>query len=1313
MPPRSLSRPLSAAGGAVQFPSPERPSSRLGGVRSLAFASGHPAPPSAFPSASAEPSASSYHPSTSAAAHNGVHYDSAVSESLSRAYFYDVVLEADSTSASIEPDQPGVLLPWLGSVIVDHNGATEDDQADEGIPRSGSGSSIHAISSDTDRRHHDPASLQPARFDMARFLGRVQELIDTEHNYIRRIETLHQKYSIPLRQFAKDRDTAIIPIYEAQRLFGNIGEIVGANRAFLIDLETLAARGGEAVRAGLGDLVYRHMSCFGCYTEYFANFEKAKHIERTLAKHRGFQEFAERTKYSTTGLGNVGLRDLLMEPIQRVPRYKLLLEGIVKHMDARDSQKGRLEDAVVLASRIASCEADDKTKRAAVLWSFSRTVEDFPASLISVHREFLDCIDVDDFPLEQLGAYAGPFSPGAAVAPSGKAIHCTLFLFDDRLAIVKRSSSTVCGRKVVGLDDLNRLADQMKMFTERSSTATPSGSKKGDLSFRGVVHIMDLEALDLGGTDLQINLLRPPSQTSGDKWIGRPVRQYVTVDTASLAGSVRGARSFDNDTPARLEKTRFLESIWRARALFKAKEHRSHVRCQILPAGRPPSSAEPDSEATADVEADEIAAREAEARRVVYWNVYTRRNYLSEPHKAPLAIHVNPYREADPLPFGPETAPPHAALEVTHIDDNYGECQTSTLNKLRPDRPSEVTVVGCSDLALRMAQLAAETGQLMRDQVPLYAISQPSTPSSHRTRVAAGLEQFGRNLLFGGGAVPIGFDAFGSPARRTKSNASKSTAYSSDVHSISSRAMTYSTAATSVSSRGGLLDGAMSVASHRHAEPSESGLLASPRKLMKKRRSSSVGPPSMATERSPIRAAAERMARTRGTTPEPGYLSTASAGVEDAEPYRARAASPFGLRSNRLGGYSGHQRAKTESLGMSQRSPLLDRGYEPGLDSYGHEVQPGTPSGAGPSTPTIPIRATTPLNIRRKPPPRAFEDDDDEVEADGGRSPAKHSDAYDPAAYGDAAPGRAQTPSGSRSKPQCEATPTSSRPKQRASHSDDAGGAAPGRPSLSESDASTERGDAVPVSPRKTDDREGRQAIPKRSTSVSRQRGVEEARKRSRAVEDSVRLLKEEVKRLRYDLGSGASDGDGAKAQRRRSVHTPVMHEVDLNLGANGTVCASADKLMELTTELEIRLASSIRMHERLLAQVVAGGGGSSSSSNNGGGSSEALEKQVASLRTQVAVLARKCELLTTLETDGRMENTELHKAFNEELDRMYEDTQRPESEELATLREEIKRVKRQRNEASVKNKKLHLDLEVERAQSSVYREILEANGLL
>lgn len=74
-------------------------------------------------------------------------------------------------------------------------------------------------------------------------------------------------------------------------------------------------------------------------------------------------------------------------------------------------------------------------------------------------------------------------------------------------------------------------------------------------------------------------------------------------------------------------------------------------------------------------------------------------------------------------------------------------------------------------------------------------------------------------------------------------------------------------------------------------------------------------------------------------------------------------------------------------------------------------------------------------------------------------------------------------------------------------------------------------------------------------------------------------------------------------------------------------------------------------------------------------------------VQAQLANVTRKCELLVALERDGRLENTELHKAFNEELDRMYDDAQLSQEEQVVKLRAEVRHAKSQRNEAYVERK--------------------------
>lgn len=94
----------------------------------------------------------------------------------------------------------------------------------------------------------------------------LTELVTTERTYVKRIEALFnvsayliQRYAIPLRQLAQDKDTQIIPSPEAERLFGNLGEIVAANKLLLCELEILYEQGAAYMAASVGDVMAQNV----------------------------------------------------------------------------------------------------------------------------------------------------------------------------------------------------------------------------------------------------------------------------------------------------------------------------------------------------------------------------------------------------------------------------------------------------------------------------------------------------------------------------------------------------------------------------------------------------------------------------------------------------------------------------------------------------------------------------------------------------------------------------------------------------------------------------------------------------------------------------------------------------------------------------------------------------------------------------------------------------------------------------------------------------------------------------------------------
>ena len=109
----------------------------------------------------------------------------------------------------------------------------------------------------------------------------------TERTYVQRLHITKDSYADPLRAYARSKDTAIIPAYEAKILFGNIDQLVLVNEAFLQDLEAVLA-GTSTSFAGIGDVALHHfkdLRAFDCYKQYYSKREEAQAIfKRETAK---------------------------------------------------------------------------------------------------------------------------------------------------------------------------------------------------------------------------------------------------------------------------------------------------------------------------------------------------------------------------------------------------------------------------------------------------------------------------------------------------------------------------------------------------------------------------------------------------------------------------------------------------------------------------------------------------------------------------------------------------------------------------------------------------------------------------------------------------------------------------------------------------------------------------------------------------------------------------------------------------------------------------------------------------------------------
>ncbi|KAF8272500.1 hypothetical protein EI94DRAFT_1718171 [Lactarius quietus] len=664
-----------------------------------------------------------------------------------RAFFCGVVVESEEGNTISEDVQE--LVASLGEPLVSYS---DNDTVQ---------------SSSLERDDDDNADIETGPQTMANASAIediLNEFVTTERSYVKRLRTLKHDYADPLRTFARSKDTAIISLYDANILFGNIDNLLPVNEALLADLERMMSPEGPQTVGFIGDVALRHfkdLRGFEQYKQYYVKREEAQSIfEREMSrKSSGFSGFVDRIKYSSADTKNrIGLRELMMDPVQRIPRYTLMLRTMIKRMPPGDSQRVKLLEAVEVASKIALAEVDEETRRASVMFCLRTTIDGFPPGLISNSRRLIDYIDVEDMFVEGL-----PSTSAGGSSSTLEPLHCTLFLFDDKLMIVKRpGNGEKSGQVSAGLDQLEKIA---------KGSGVPSGLKKNGMSCKGVVDLTDVVATDVGGADFHLYLEKPPLDQT-DRWSGRPFRPLSVVFPPHPP----------NFNPQRTEtdKARFLENLWLSQANIRARSGKSVVLRS---------------------EEREVESRGRITYAQTYFNVYQRTAFLQEPQKTKVVLHIDELGTSDPIPFG-VTGPPFVSIRVQPM---AGALSRYKVTSSDPNDESEEDIVQTGRVADRVVHTIHQYG-LFKFRTGKNSI--PSTPTAtSRSRAAIfGLDVISRNLFnaFPGGGRGDIFGGSINGSRRSKSSVSRSSvsAPSSDgsFTRFSQRSSSTLTAATSISS---------------------------------------------------------------------------------------------------------------------------------------------------------------------------------------------------------------------------------------------------------------------------------------------------------------------------------------------------------------------------------------------------------------------------------------------------------------------------------------------------------------------------------
>jgi hypothetical protein len=173
----------------------------------------------------------------------------------------------------------------------------------------------------------------------------INEIISTEYLYVQRLESTVEVFISPLRntkiidkndfqsQFQLFEDVYELHARHCKKI-EKVKEVETEDTFYSFDSAATPSKPVNPTKIDFITLFEDILANFTFYSDYLVNFEPA--MQRRgylLTANRKFAEFIEKSQQESSRnlqLGGGGIESLLILPVQRIPRYRLLLEQLIK-----------------------------------------------------------------------------------------------------------------------------------------------------------------------------------------------------------------------------------------------------------------------------------------------------------------------------------------------------------------------------------------------------------------------------------------------------------------------------------------------------------------------------------------------------------------------------------------------------------------------------------------------------------------------------------------------------------------------------------------------------------------------------------------------------------------------------------------------------------------------------------------------------------------------------------------------------------------------------------------------------------------------
>ncbi|XP_036951733.1 proto-oncogene vav-like isoform X3 [Acanthopagrus latus] len=208
----------------------------------------------------------------------------------------------------------------------------------------------------------------------------LQEIRQTEEKYSDTLQSILQHFMKPLERFLQAQDI--------ESIFINIEELANTHQKLLYEVQTSILQNGAK---NLYQVFMDYKERLLLYGRYCSQVETAtKHLDKLSNMREDIKMKLEECS-NRANSGRFSLRDLLMVPMQRVLKYHLLLQELVKHTtDPGDKENLRtaLDAMRDLAQSVNEVKRDNEIIRQ--ITTFQLSIENMTQSLALYGRPKID-----------------------------------------------------------------------------------------------------------------------------------------------------------------------------------------------------------------------------------------------------------------------------------------------------------------------------------------------------------------------------------------------------------------------------------------------------------------------------------------------------------------------------------------------------------------------------------------------------------------------------------------------------------------------------------------------------------------------------------------------------------------------------------------------------------------------------------------------------------------------------------------------------------------------------------------------------------